>query len=144
MSAAKEERERALNAKVAELHARDQGAALTLEQLREAPRAVREGYRRRREREERAQRLLRQRQAEERRKRRDARKQRRRMRMRRAGAARVDAASPRARGNGLGRDDGAAMTQLRLGEVFAGGALASDTQYRTPCVQERRAGSATD
>ena len=48
----REVKERELNEAVTELHARDDGATVTLERLLESPWRVREGYRRRRERVE--------------------------------------------------------------------------------------------
>ena len=113
------ERERLLNAKVSELHARDEGAAMTLEQLLGAARAVKEGYRRRRERAEREVELERQRQKEERLRVRQRRKRRRVMRGREARRSAVSGGKRRQR-KGLGRDHGDAMVQPTIGEALRG------------------------
>ena len=113
------EREQLLNAKVSELHARDAGAVMTLEQLLGAARAVKEGYRRRRERAEREVEMEQQQQSEERLRVRQRRKRRRVMRGRASKRSLVSSSGRRKR-KGLGRDHGDTMAQPTIGATMRG------------------------
>ena len=140
----REERARQLLAAVEALHARDDGSAYTLDQLRAAPRGEQERYRRRRERVER-QEMERQRSEAEERLRVRARRKRRREARIRGGKRRREAKAvtghgigkrksasegrrkrremgARKRAKGLGADHGEGMTQLGVAASLAGAA----------------------
>ena len=135
--AGREQRERELEERVRELHARDPEPAQTLDQLLESARAVKEGYRRRRERLEREVELQAQREAEERLRVRQRRKRRRTVRAREAKAVVGVAGSGngskcKRKRKGLGRDHGESMTQAGIADMLRGrvctaGAVNSDT-----------------